>query len=243
MFTLIGIAVGIFVLIALGVSGKLSVLAKGFAGMFVENLATTPTGAKAVYNDAIEKAQVNYNKANDANRQIVGEYEDLKAKVSKLSKGVEKKTNEALASKKAGRMDDAILLAEEREDLLAQLTGLQEDEPRMAAAVKEAEAINTATQRKLKELKKDQTRVVSKLESNEKMKAIYDDLDDLKRTTDTDKLLGSIKDKVTKGNQEIAGAKAIRNNSLDVNLESAETRARKASALSFLDELDKTPKN
>ena len=151
MFTLIGIAVGIFVLIALGVSGKLSVLAKGFAGMFVENLATTPTGAKAVYNDAIEKAQVNYNKANDAYRQIVGEYEDLKAKVSKLSKDVEKKTNEALASKKAGRMDDAILLAEEREDLLAQLTGLQEDEPRMAAAVKEAEAINTATQRKLKE--------------------------------------------------------------------------------------------
>ena len=136
-------------------------------------------------------------------------------------------------------MEDAILLAEDREELLAQLAGFQEDEPRLAAAVKEAEAINTATQKKLKELKKDQTRVVKKLESNERMKNIYDDLDELKRTTDTDKLLGSIKEKVTKGNQEIAGAKAIRNNSIDVKLESAEIRARKASALDFLNE---TPK-
>ena len=239
MMMLIGIGIGVFILIALGISGKLSVLAKGFANMFVEDLATTPTGAKAVYNNAIEKAQDNYNKANDAYRQIVGEYEGLKTEIQRLTKAVENKTTQARSSKAAGNMEDAILLAEEREDLLAQLTGLQEDEPRLAAAVKEAEAINTATQKKLKELKKDQTRVVSKLESNQRMKDIYDDLDELKKTTDTDKLLGSIKEKVTKGNQEIAGAKAIRNNSLDVKLESAETRAKKASALDFLDSLDK----
>ena len=239
MMMLIGIGIGVFILIALGISGKLSVLAKGFANMFVEDLATTPTGAKAVYNSAIEKAQDNYNKANDAYRQIVGEYEGLKTEIQRLTKAVENKTTQARSSKAAGNMEDAILLAEEREDLLTQLTGLQEDEPRLAAAVKEAEAINTATQKKLKELKKDQTRVVSKLESNQRMKGIYDDLDELKKTTDTDKLLGSIKEKVTKGNQEIAGAKAIRNNSLDVKLESAETRAKKASALDFLDSLDK----
>lgn len=239
MMMLIGIGIGIFILIALGISGKLSVLAKGFASVFVEDLATTPTGAKAVYNNAIEKAQDNYNKANDAYRQIVGEYEGLETEIQRLIKAIENKTAQARASKAAGNMEDAILLAEEREDLMTQLTGLQEDEPRLAAAVKEAEAINTATQKKLKELKKDQTRVVSKLESNERMKSIYDDLDELKRTTDTDKLLGSIKEKVTKGNQEIAGAKAIRNNSLDVKLESAETRAKKASALDFLDSLDK----
>ena len=239
MLTLIAIGVGVFILIALGVSGKLMTLARGFAGLFVENVATTPTGAKAVYNDAIEKAQVNYNKANDAYRQVAGEYEHVKTEIARLTKEVDKKTNEARAAKAAGNMQDAILLAETREDLLVELESFKEDEIRLATAVKDAEQINTATQQKLKALKKDQTKVVRKLESNERMKAIYDDLDDLKRTTDTDKLLGSIKEKVEKGNQEVTGAKAIRNNSLDVKLESAETRAKKASALSFLDEVDK----
>lgn len=238
MLTLILIGVGIFILIALGISGKLMTLARGFAGLFVEDMATTPTGAKAVYNDAIEKAQNNYNRANDAYRQVVGEYEHVKSEVVRLTKEVDKKTNEAAAAKAAGNMEDAILLAEAREDALVELETFKEEQMRLSVAVKDAEQINTATQQKLRELKKDQTKIVRKLESNERMKNIYDDLDELKRTTDTDKLLGSIKEKVEKGNQEVSGAKAIRNNSIDVKLESAETRARKASALDFLNKLD-----
>ena len=69
MTTLILIGVGIFILIALGVSGKLMTLARGFAGLFVENVATTPTGAKAVYNDAIEKAQGNPKKSQGIGQQ------------------------------------------------------------------------------------------------------------------------------------------------------------------------------
>lgn len=48
-----------------GVRGKLKVLIGGFLNIFVEDMAKTPEGAKAVFQQAIEEVQDRYNKAGE----------------------------------------------------------------------------------------------------------------------------------------------------------------------------------
>ena len=60
MGVVIGVAAVVFVLALIvfpGVRGKLKVLVGGFLNIFVEDMAKTPEGAKAVFQQAIEEVQ------------------------------------------------------------------------------------------------------------------------------------------------------------------------------------------
>lgn len=66
MGVVIGAVAVVFVLALIifpGVRGKLKVLVGGFLNIFVEDIAKTPEGAKAVFQQAIEEVQERYNKA------------------------------------------------------------------------------------------------------------------------------------------------------------------------------------
>lgn len=76
MGVVIGVAAVVFVLALIvfpGVRGKLKVLVGGFLNIFVEDMAKTPEGAKAVFQQAIEEVQERYNKAGDTLNRFVGE--------------------------------------------------------------------------------------------------------------------------------------------------------------------------
>ena len=64
MGVVIGVAAVVFVLALIvfpGVRGKLKVLVGGFLNIFVEDMAKSPEGAKAVFQQAIEEVQERYN--------------------------------------------------------------------------------------------------------------------------------------------------------------------------------------
>ena len=76
MGIVIGAVAVVFVLALIifpGVRGKLKVLVGGFLNIFVEDIAKTPEGAKAVFQQAIEEVQERYNKAGDTLNRFVGE--------------------------------------------------------------------------------------------------------------------------------------------------------------------------
>lgn len=63
MGIVIGAVAVVFVLALIifpGVRGKLKVLVGGFLNIFVEDIAKTPEGAKAVFQQAIEEVQERY---------------------------------------------------------------------------------------------------------------------------------------------------------------------------------------
>ena len=62
----------------------LKVLASGILGVFVKDLAKTPEGAEAVYNEAIEEERELYRKACDVLNKASGEYQAAQKNLTKL---------------------------------------------------------------------------------------------------------------------------------------------------------------
>lgn len=88
MGIVIGAVAVVFVLALIifpGVRGKLKVLVGGFLNIFVEDIAKTPEGAKAVFQQAIEEVQERYNKAGDTLNRFVGEQSSVQKNLNKLS--------------------------------------------------------------------------------------------------------------------------------------------------------------
>ena len=118
MGIVIGAVAVVFVLALIifpGVRGKLKVLVGGFLNIFVEDIAKTPEGAKAVFQQAIEEVQERYNKAGDTLNRFVGEQSSVQKNLNKLYgelKDVESKCESLVRS---GNMADAAIFSTRRE--------------------------------------------------------------------------------------------------------------------------------
>ena len=85
----------------------LKVLVSGILGVFVKDLAKTPEGAEAVYNEAIEEERELYRKACDVLNKASGEYQSAQKNLAKLQEA--KKNIEATCERlvRVGREIDA----------------------------------------------------------------------------------------------------------------------------------------
>lgn len=120
----------------------------------MEDIAKTPEGAKAVFQQAIEEVQERYNKAGDTLNRFVGEQSSVQKNLNKLYgelKDVESKCESLVRS---GNMADAAIFSTRREEILFEISQkegyLREIEP----MVKEAQTVYEAYDKKLRELKK-----------------------------------------------------------------------------------------
>ena len=101
----------------------------------------------------------------------------------------------------------------------------------------EAKEIHAACEKRLRDLKREKTAVVNELILNGTMKGIFDDLDELKRVKDVDKLLGTVRDHRENLRKEVAGASEVHNNKASTKIQKAEANASAAVADDYLESL------
>lgn len=234
-------AIVVIVLLALlifpGVRKKLKVLIEGFLNIFVEDMAKTPDGAKAVFNQAIEEVQNRYNKAGDTLNRFIGEQESVKRSIAKLKDelGDTEKKCESLV--KAGQMQDAALFSQRREEILFEIRQKEGYLKELNPMVAEAKEVYEAYDKKLRELKKQSKMTVEELKLKGNMKDLLGDLDELRRDSATDKLLGVVNDSLTDLRKEVDGAVEVHNSRSTTKIAKAEKSAAKASSDAYLQEL------
>ena len=217
MGIVIGAVAVVFVLALIifpGVRGKLKVLVGGFLNIFVEDIAKTPEGAKAVFQQAIEEVQERYNKAGDTLNRFVGE-----------------------SLVRSGNMADAAIFSTRREEILFEISQkegyLREIEP----MVKEAQTVYEAYDKKLRELKKQSRMTVEEMKLRGNMKDLLGDLDELRRDSATDKLLGSVRDGAEDLRKEVDGAIVVHASRTTTKMSMAEKNAAKAQSDAYLQSL------
>lgn len=235
------IAFAVIIVLALivfpGVRGKLKILVGGFLNLFVEDMAKTPEGAEAVYQEAIEDMQGKYNQASTVYNKLVGERSSMERKIERLKQELASTEQKCESLVRSGKMDDAKVFSERRAELLAEIKSnesyLKEIKPR----VDEAKEIHAACEKRLRDLKREKTAVVNELILNGTMKGIFDDLDELKRVKDVDKLLGTVRDHRENLRKEVAGASEVHNNKASTKIQKAEANASAAVADDYLESL------
>ena len=214
-------------------------LLKGFTRIFIKDIATTPEGAEAIYGEKIDATQDAYNKADNALSIAAGKLSNAKKDMENLKKRLAKVEGECETFVRNGRIDLAQLKAEEREEIMSDIERVQSLIEVFTAAEAQAKEAQQMCEKNLRKLKRESKEVVENMKTKQQLKEVYDDMDELKNVTATDKLLDSVREKNKDLNAIVEGSKVIHENRLSTKLQKAETEAKKLQSNDYLDALKK----
>lgn len=212
---------------------------KGFTKMFVKDMATTPEGAAAIYQEKIDEAQERYNKADNALRKAAGRLSTEESKLKDLQEKLSKveKVCENLVSK--GDMESASVKADERAEIVSDIERSKKLITAYSAAKSDAMEAHKACEAELRKLRRESKEVVENMKVKEQLNDVYDSMDDLKNTTATDKLLASIKEKNEDLNVSVAGARVVHESKTSTKVQRVNEKAKKIENDEYLESLKK----
>lgn len=214
-------------------------LFSGFIRLFVKDMATTPEGAAAMFGEKIEEAQNSYNIADNAFKLAAGKLSNAKKDMERLKERLARVEGECESLVKAGKIEMAQLKSEEREEILSDIKRSTE----LIRAYSEAEAAareaQEACEKNLRALKRESKEVVENMKVKKQLKEVYDDMDELKNVSATDKLLDSVREKNKDLDAIVEGSKVVHNNKMSTRLQKAEAESKKLQSNDYLESLKK----
>lgn len=214
-------------------------LFSGFFRLFIKDMATTPEGAEAIYAEKIDEAQEAYNKANNALRLASGKLSNAQNELASLQSQLKKVEKDCEALVQKGDMKNAEIKVEQREDIISTIGRTEELVKAFTIAKNEAEQVNSHCQKQLIKLKRESREVVENMKVKKQLQEVYNDMDELKNVTATDKLLEQVKEKNKDLNASVEGARVVHNNKLSTKIQNADNAAKKAQSNDYLESLKK----
>lgn len=215
------------------------VLVGGFFGNFVQDTAKTPEGARAIFQQKIEEVQDNYNRASDTLSKLSGKLELAKQNLAKKKNDIATVEKQCEALVKAGKIEQANVLAEQREAILIEIRNQEELVEKLVPMVEEARGICLHNERQLKTLKTKSKEIIAGLELNKQLSDMYDDMNELKNVRQTDKLLASVEEGYIDSKQKAIGSKVVHDNKLETKANKAKLEADKLTTNSYIADLQK----
>lgn len=170
-------------------------LFSGITRLFIKDMATTPEGAEAIYGEKIDQAQDAYNKADNAYKVAAGKLSNAQKDMKNLKAKLEKVESECESLVKANKIELAQLKADEREEIMADIRRYSELVKAYEDAANTAKEAQEMCEKNLRKLKRESKEVVENMKVKKQLQEVYDDMDELKNVTATDKLLDSVRDK------------------------------------------------
>lgn len=214
-------------------------LFSGITRLFIKDMATTPEGAEAIYGEKIDQAQDAYNKADNAYKVAAGKLSNAQKDMKNLKAKLKKVESECESLVKANKIELAQLKADEREEIMADIRRYSELVKAYEDAANTAKEAQEMCEKNLRKLKRESKEVVENMKVKKQLQEVYDDMDELKNVTATDKLLDSVRDKNKDLDAIVEGSKVVHNNKMSTKLAKAEVEAKKNSSNDYLDSLKK----
>lgn len=238
-FKMILIGIGVVFVFILILFPEARGLFSGFVRLFIKDMATTPEGAEAIYGEKIDSATEAYSRADDMYKKAQGRLSITKKELELNHNRLKKVEAECEALYKEGKIDSARIMAEQREELVSDIAREEELVRAYAKAASEAKEAVTECEARLRRLRRESRETVENMKVKQQLKEVYDDMDDLKATTGTDKLLDSIREKNKDLDAIVEGSRASHDNKLSTKVRKAEAEARKLQAGDYMAELEK----
>lgn len=212
----------------------LKVLCSGFLNLFVQDLAKTPEGATAVYNEAIEEEREMYRKACNVLNKVSGEYQVAQQNLVKLQEA--KKKIEATCERlvREGRDNDALVYAEKLSEVNNDIERAKKVIAEYEPYVEEAKNAVSFREKRLKELKKQKNDTVSDMKLAKQTKDIHEDMDELRRDRTTHKLLDAVNEGASDLRKEANGARIVHQSKTSTKVANIERDMESAQASEYI---------
>lgn len=212
-------------------------LAGGFLSIWLKDVAKTPEGAKAIYQQKIDELQKEYNRISTLLNQAAGELTEKIRERERIGREITKAENQAAALVQAGRINDARIFTEQRATLIAEAESLDEIIERLKVATNNAKATHEMYAKKLVEMKAEAKKTVSEMELNAHMSSLLAELDDLRADSATDKLVNAVREGAADIRKEATGSMVVHQNRLSTKIAQAQVSASAAQSDAYLQSL------
>lgn len=234
------IVIAVFILI---ISGKARTLLKAFFNLFVEDMASTPEGADALYRQKEEATEEKFHNADEVFKGIAGkksrcanELKELKAAQARVEQQCE-----SLAKKHDEESLD--IKIKELEDIIDDIALHEKALKQLEAAHKAALDARNACEEALAEVRKERKKVVNQMKQDRDMKSIYSDLEGIGANTDIDKLLSRVREKSNDMNDMANGAREAYEQRTSTKVKQVEQRIRTSQGEDYKKKLMEKYKN
>jgi phage shock protein A len=211
---------GIFIIVGVAVACLLIFTKTGrsiggaVVGLFVQDALKSPKAANAIYMQAIEEAQTSYSKAADTLNTLQGQLYEVTQKLKRAKNDLNTCESQCERLAKDGASDDLLILAEKRRSLKNRIETYERRIEELNPLISEATEIHKSWQLKINQLKDQKDLQVSELELSNSMSELYAKMDNLRKDSPTDKMVGRIEANVSQAKNNAAGAKITYDNQL-----------------------------
>ena len=182
----------VVILFALAVSGKLRALVKAFLNLFVEDLASTPEGAEALFNQKEEEVEEKFRKADTVYKKVAGQRKRCKEELENLEARLTTIESQCERLAKAHDEEGLDIKIAERADIVEDIDIHKDTLKTLESALKDASEARSACEENLNQIRKKKKQIVTQMKRNRDMKDIYDDLEGIGAGDHTSKLLDKV---------------------------------------------------
>jgi phage shock protein A len=236
--TLIWITLVIVVLIVFWKSGKLRALTSALFNSCVDDLASTPEGAEALFNQKIEELEDKFRRADEVYKKIAGQRKRCENELAEYQRqltDVEKSCETLAKNRDEEGLDIKI---QQRGDIMDEISLRKEKLKALQDALRDAKEAREACELNLNEERKKKSQTISKMKHNRDMKEVYADLEGIGAGDHTSKMLDKAIEKAMELEDVVQGSKeayetksSTRARKLDQRLKSSENNDYKQSLL------------
>lgn len=205
--TLLIIIVIAVILFALIISGKLRALVKAFFNLFVEDLASTPEGAEALFNQKEEEVEEKFRRADNVYKKVAGQRKRCNDELEELQTRLKTNENQCERLAKAGDEEGLDIKVAEHGDIIDDINMHKDTLKTLEAALKDATEARSACEENLNQIRKKKKQIVTQMKRNRDMKDIYDDLEGIGAGDHTSKLLDKVIERGDDLADVVAGSK------------------------------------
>ena len=182
----------VVILFALVISGKLRALVKAFLNLFVEDLASTPEGAEALFNQKEEEVEEKFRKAETIYKKVAGQRKRCKEELENLEARLTTIESQCERLAKAHDEEGLDIKIAERSDIVEDIDIHKDTLKTLESALKDASEARSACEENLNQIRKKKKQIVTQMKRNRDMKDIYDDLEGIGAGDHTSKLLDKV---------------------------------------------------
>lgn len=204
LLIIIAVLVIVFVL---AISGKLRALIKAFFNLFVEDLASTPEGAEALFNQKEEEVNDKFRRADAVYKKVAGQRKRCKDTIAELEAKLVQVEAQCDKLAKMQDMEGLDIKIAERADIVDEISINKQTLITLEGALKDASEARDACEENLRIIQKKRKQVVTQMKRNRDMKDIYDDLEGIGAGDHTSKLLDKVIERGDDLADMVAGSK------------------------------------
>lgn len=237
LIILLAIVVVIVVIMALTDKGRF--MLKAMYNSLFFDAAKTPKGAEKIYQQAIEEAKEKFSKASDNLMKVAGLLNKAETELKNSLKSQEEIKSNMEYYAKLKQFDKVDLYGEELFSIEESIVLYKEQVQKYSLMKKEAETLANMFEQQLSKLKREKQATIRQLEMNIQTKEMYDDLDELKSTKGSQKMLDAVKEGLSETSDVAAGARIVHNSKHSTKIQQANMESRKHSSSSYAEELKK----